>query len=110
MSPTATSSFKRAYSRESSWPRCLWSKLFGSLKADSTSRRRRANFARWGRKSMVGVKTIRPRRQDLSGRSSVKTLLLFLLRLGGGGLGSVRFRHALLEFIDAAGGIDKLLL
>jgi hypothetical protein len=41
----------------------------------------------------------------------VKNLYFFLF-LGerGGGLGGLRLGHALLELIDAAGGIDELLL
>ena len=41
---------------------------------------------------------------------SLKALLLFPLGLGGSGLGGLCFGHALLEFINTAGGIDELLL
>jgi len=35
--------------------------------------------------------------------------LLLLLALGGGGLGGLSLGHALLELVDAAGGIHKFL-
>src|SRR5581483_1131461 len=48
------------------------------------------------------------RREKPCGRIGKGTLLLFLLG-GSGGLGGLRLGHALLEFIHAAGGIDKFL-
>ena len=44
-------------------------------------------------------------RADGNGRQ-----LLLLLFGGDGGLGGLRLEHALLEFIDASGGIDEFLL
>ena len=41
---------------------------------------------------------------------SIKPLLLFLLGFGSGSLGGLGLGHALLEFIDATGCIDELLL
>src|SRR5262245_42359718 len=41
---------------------------------------------------------------------SKQSLLLFLFGRCRGSLGSLGFRHTLLEFIHASGGIDELLL
>src|SRR5438477_654721 len=107
----ATSSLSRAYSRESSWARALLSKTFGSLKAASTSVRRRANFSTWSRKSIIGAKNNPPARgRPRAGGKRVQSLLLFLFGFGGGGLGCVGFGHALLELVHATSGIDELLL
>jgi hypothetical protein len=58
------------------------------------------------------VKAIRPQGCKHCGRMSEKQLNLFLPGRGGGlrGLGGLRLGHALLEFIDATGGVDESLL
>lgn len=59
------------------------------------------------------VKRIRPQGGNQCGRMSERELDLLLLGSGGGGdssLSGLRLGHALLEFINASGGIDELLL
>src|SRR5690349_8447455 len=50
-----------------------------------------------------------PARCETTRADKVRTLLLFLLHGGGGSLRRLGLGHALLELVDASGGIDELL-